>query len=152
MEATMDIRKATLWDSILITHYWKEMRIEMGYNEEELDLERFFYSLVATMENEVYATYVALGKDNAIIGVIGGEIGKFDFSTKLTGYCHYLYIKKEYRGKGFKNKLVNELHEDFKAKGMEEASFGVKYDAKVVKVWERSGYIPVNIKLKKEIK
>jgi ribosomal protein S18 acetylase RimI-like enzyme len=159
----MDVRKAKVKEVLAIVMLWKEFVKEHG-------------QLIVSIEQKI-KPYIELKKDahknfgsylkkciyskNALVLVVVDKEKVVGYSLNLIrmnipvfkveklGYFSDLYIKKEYRRKGFASKFKEETIKWFKSKGIKHASIMVwpqnKFAYKIYKKW---GFIDQHLEMR----
>lgn len=144
----MEIRKATVWDAQRISELWALMMHEieiLNRVADEKEREKFFLHLLIRIKGD--NGFILVAVDNGeIIGFLDGYTHYYEYGTSdLIGTCESVYLKPEHRSKGIAKKLIDEAIEFAKDKYVKEMEFLTKYDPKIIKAWERKGYVPAQI-------
>ena len=87
--------------------------------------------------------------------LIGYSIGIiYDFQNpKKIGHIKEFFITKDYRGKGLSSRLMKEMINWFKSKGIKYISLEVfGKNKEVIKIYENFGFEPFSIHMKKILK
>jgi len=99
-----------------------------------------------------------LEENNKIIGFIEGNINKLknnNWQPKFNkvGYISDVFIKEEYRKKGYFKKCLNELFDFFKKNKVKYCNLHVNIENKsAIKSYEKFGFKTLNFKMWKTIK
>ena len=147
----MKIRKATVWDALHITGMWHKMMVELDNHEGELNTEQFYIDLIVKTKNPNYAIFVIPDDAHTPVGFIMGSLMHDDYEKGLAGFCEYMYVEKEHRGKGYLKQLVDLMHGFFKMSKVKTEKFITKYDDKLIAIWTRKGYKPCQVVYREEV-
>ena len=86
--------------------------------------------------------------------LIGYSLGVvYDFQNpKKIGHIHEFFITKAYRGKGFSSKLMKEVLNHFRLKGIKYVSLEVfGKNENVINIYKKFGFEPFSVHMKKKI-
>ena len=148
------IRKATIYDIFKIADMWAWMQNEMDLPHryaDDAEKEKFLYGLTQKIYKPDRVVLVA-EEDGKIIGFVMGVARYYEYGTAaLVGSCEHLYVYPEHRDKGVAFKLLEVLQNNGRAMGCKEIEFITKYDEKLIKIYGRKGYKPVEIVFVKEV-
>ncbi len=137
--------------------YYKILRLE-GLNDysqlagEKLEvtpkrIKEEFYNILKTNRR-----YLLFAIDNeSIVGYLIGSILKANYQHKRA-YIDDLYIKKEYRRRGYAQKLMNRFIELMKNKGITKVQLGVRINNKpAISLYKKLGFKIKHYEMEKDI-
>lgn len=143
------IKEAELWDIFEISDMWFAMMEEV-YPSKERNEEKFCLALILKIYQKEYVILLKLDDDNdEIAGFIMGFADIEEYCTEVVGKCEHLYVKKEYRNKGYDEELIDDFILEMKRLGVKQAKFMTT--DKLAPYWERKGYERQDVLLGKEI-
>jgi ribosomal protein S18 acetylase RimI-like enzyme len=74
------------------------------------------------------------------------------FTDQVSGFIYEIYIRKEYRGKGFSKELMNAAIQHFQQEGYAEVRLSAKAENPAVQLYEKAGFktrtVSMSLKLK----
>lgn len=148
------IRQATLFDAVKISKLWGELVEEtpLDYSGSIEEQEKFFLHLLPRIRKEDSLILVA-EEDGEIVGFSTIDYRFFQYGTDESfGLCDNIYINKEYRGKDLMRPMIDWMTNYGKGLEVREVQFETVYDSALIKVWERKGFKPMQVKYRKEVK
>lgn len=148
------IRRANIYDLFKVADMWAAMQNEVDLptrSGDDAEKEKFIFSLASKINRPDRVILVA-EDEGEIIGFIMGVARYYEYATSnLVGTCEHLYVYPEHRNKDIAFKLVTTLENIGKAMGCKEIEFITKFDDKLIKIYERKGFKPVEIVFSKEV-
>ena len=143
------IRKAVLKDAEELRKVYFEFMIEISkidpfYRQdmEYWESEEALHDMVKLIIKK-NRQFFFLEDGGKIIGFIDALVKKRDEAYKIwkTGHIEAIYVKPEFRGKGYSKMLLDKAIEWFKLKEMEHFTVGTYApDSKARQFWEKQGF------------
>jgi len=143
------IRKATLKDAEELRNLYFEFMLEISridpFYRQDMEHWKSEDSLHDIVKDIIKKNrqFFLLEQDGRVIGFVDALVKKRDEAYKIwkTGHIEAIYVKPEFRKKGYSKMLVDRAMEWFQMKGMGHFTVGTyALDAKARKYWERLGF------------
>lgn len=147
LEPQVILRVADIHDILPLTLMWSKMTQEIFDNFIKLDkmeLDKFSYAMADRLRVPHVFTQVAC--DGAkVVGFIHSYLQDRSYGKpNRIAFCEALYVETEYRGKSIAKKLIQSFI-GWAEKQELAIEFITRYDTNLVKIWERSGFVPYSI-------
>lgn len=84
--------------------------------------------------------YFIAVENNEILGWVLVGTTKDQFTEKPSGFIYELYLRQQYRGKGYSKRLMDAVIEHFQAEGLTEIRLSAKVDNPAVRMYEIMGF------------
>jgi GNAT superfamily N-acetyltransferase len=149
------VRQATVWDAQKIAELWGKLVDELGIEGRDGGIdeqERFYLNILVRIKKEDSCVVVIEDDENEIVGFASTDYTYYKYGTdRLVGLCDNIYINKEYRNKNLMNPMIDWMITYGKKVGMTEMQFETVYNPSLIKVWERKGFKPMQVKYYQEV-
>jgi GNAT superfamily N-acetyltransferase len=150
------IRSSTFLDSLNITAMWMKMHLEITKREallkENSNVKNLFNQVVTRLDDPNWIILIA-EEEGKIAGFTMGKVHWPLYSQcHIVGTCETLYVYPEYRGKRVHKLLIDKLREIGTEKGAIEFEFYCMNDKRVLDLYDKLGYEPVQVVLRQKEK
>jgi GNAT superfamily N-acetyltransferase len=150
----MIIRPATVWDADKIANLWYAMNQEIFKNnailEENSNKENLFLNVITRTKLPDWCILI-VEEEQEIQAFMMANIYYPKYNNcYILGIVEALYVKPEYRGNGLFKKLIDKMFAWGESKNVTHVEFLSTYDDRMIKLYDRLGYEPVQITYRKK--
>jgi Acetyltransferases len=145
----LEIRKPNTEELEEISKLSKESMLEATLGEANISNKQIKKIFKPLLEKGCY--YIAGLENGKLIGWIMIGSNEDYFTKQKAGFIYELYIKNEFRRKGYARELMNYALKLFKEEGYDEARLNVYARNGAKKLYELLGFTPKNMIMNKKL-